>query len=859
MSAALADALAGDLLRWLEKGADGVRRQVILWLDPESQFRRLLPHVEPALQEAGATLLTLAGPTEQLGLKLALLRLEQDCDRRAVVYLAGFGSGDLAPRGERSPVLWSVYDYRYKGCVWGLGDIWQPGSVAEPPTLPAWLRWHGVRIADSGAEKVLTADGPDSLLSRYAALNVQLPLSGWPSPLRRADVEQELGGDPRQQLRRLIIDADGALAAWDANVGAVLGGIREAFSLELGPDAGPGKMADEAAVQLALAEAWQALGEAAEFPFAARLPGDVQHRRALASFLRNEILPNDEARAAYRERIRRLEPQYDLWPWAKARSGSPAGLPGLARQRWQQFLSELDRAAEEGWESGRKHVLAHQDLIAAEQHCRWTGDGDGPQWQVAADLLTLCRAASSAMQGAPAMKTAAAMVGAYAGDWWQIDWLHLVVRDACSQNPDLERVAEIADNAYFDYAATVNDRFTLLIEAEACWPPAGTTGIADVRSSVWLAGSGRRAVIISDALRWDLASQVTGQRAGYEARSVVSTLPSITPYGMTAMLPLREGEPDVRWPGGPSLKDRKGRSLAERAGRRAVIKEALEAEDRTVEFLEMNALLRSKKAPAADVTVVFDTNIDAQGHQAVANFPAVARKLVSDIRRSIEKLHSFGIQSVHVLTDHGFLMLPTERVDALGHPELPAVQCTKKEGRWVALKPDVAAPDLIRLPLPIAPGAGVLGFPHGVQSLTKAEPYMHGGVSLQECVIPHLVATASMPVVRVRPLVTVSQDVLTTGTVSFSLRPAPLTQPPLGGVEPLFVRLLVEIPGDPPKQVATAKEEELRQDVEEIKGAMFLLAGCRLPAGAALQLRCLDRETGEELVKVHLTLAIDWE
>jgi hypothetical protein len=463
------------------------------------------------------------------------------------------------------------------------------------------------------------------------------------------------------------------------------------------------------------------------------------------------------------------------------------------------------------------------------------------------------------MQAAPAMKTAKAMVEAYTKEWWQIDWLHLLVRDACSQNPDLEQVAEIVDNAYFDYAATANDRFTQLTEAEACWPPSGTTGIADVRSTVWLGPSGRRAVIVSDALRWDLASQVAAQLSGCEARPVVSTLPSITPYGMTAMLPLREGEPVVKWPGGPTLKDREGRSLAERAGRRAVIKEALEAEGRTVEFLEMNALLKSKKAPAADVVVVFDTNIDAQGHQAVANFPAVARKLVADIRRSIEKLHSFGIPSVHVLTDHGFLMLPVERVDALGHPDVPAVQCTKKEARWVALKPDVATSGLTCLPLPIAPDAGVLGFPRGVQSLMKAEPYMHGGLSLQECVIPHLVATAVMPVVRVRPLVAVTQDVLTTGTVSFSLRPAPLAQPPLGGVEPTFVRLLVEVPGDPPDPVAAPREEELRQDVEEIKGAMFLEPGRSLPTGATLQLRCLDRETGEELAKVQLTLAIDWE
>jgi len=367
-------------------------------------------------------------------------------------------------------------------------------------------------------------------------------------------------------------------------------------------------------------------------------------------------------------------------------------------------------------------------------------------------------------------------------------------------------------------------------------------------------------VIISDALRWDLGKKVAEQLGdGCVLQSLISTLPSITPYGMTAMLPLREDEPVVKWAGGPTLRDKSGRSLALRAARKELVEEVAQAAKRSVEFMEMNALLKAKKVAAADLVVVFDTNIDAQGHKAVENFPALAHKLVTDIRRSVQKLHTFGIPTVHVLTDHGFLLLAPECVNGLGRPDAPVIKCTKRETRWAALKADADLAGLIRLPLPMALAAGILGFPRGVRTLTKAEEYMHGGISLQECVIPHVVSTASIPRVRVEPILSATQTILTTGTISFGLKPASLQQIPLGGIEPTLLRIVLETDEDLPKSVALAKEEELRQDVEEIKGALFLESGHDLLAGTRLRLKCLDRETGEELAHVILTLAVAWD
>src|SRR5438046_51851 len=120
----LADLLATDLLAWMAAAPDGVPRRVLLWLDPPRQFARLVPYLERPLAARGARLLCHDARADkgQLGLKLTLLETEADGTRQAVVYLPGFERAALeVPPDTGIPDLWSVYDYRYKGCVWSLG------------------------------------------------------------------------------------------------------------------------------------------------------------------------------------------------------------------------------------------------------------------------------------------------------------------------------------------------------------------------------------------------------------------------------------------------------------------------------------------------------------------------------------------------------------------------------------------------------------------------------------------------------------------------------------------------------------------------------------------------------------------
>jgi len=260
--------------------------------------------------------------------------------------------------------------------------------------------------------------------------------------------------------------------------------------------------------------------------------------------------------------------------------------------------------------------------------------------------------------------------------------------------------------------------------------------------------------------------------------------------------------------------------------------------------------------------VVFDNTIDELGHKGTEQLPLLAETLAADLRKAILLLHEAGVSEVHVVTDHGFLLLPPEAVDAQGRPELLPAQVLHKDLRWAALKPGAAVEGLLRLPLPLDPDAATLAFPRGVRTLKKAESYMHGGISLQECVVPYILSRVEARARRLDVEVAVTTDRLSTGVVPVVLKPKGKDQLVLLDVPTVTVRLWVEIPGEPGaegQRVTEPLDVPVRADAGELRPPLYLMEGLRLPAGQDLVLRAVDRDTGRELGTVPLTLAVDWE
>ena len=867
-SITLLDLLANDLIDWMGRAPDDVPRRVLLWLDPDRQFSRLVAPLEPILQKLGTGLMRYApeAGSGQFAIKLALLRLESMGEGRAIVYLPSFTRQALEPDPDtEAPGLWALYDYRYKGCIWGLGELWEPGAILDIPTILGWLRRHGIIFADDKTAQTLSTGGSESLLARYAERQCNYSLDTWPRPVRYSDVEEALAGNPRDTLRRLLAAPNNEVKQWDDRA-LVLERITAEYGLASSEgESTPEQLADTFAIQIALTEAWDAFSRPNDFPFLTRLPKKTEHRDRLVLFLREEIIPHTELCPRFLKRLERLETQYDLEQWATNRSGQPAGLPRLARTMWHHFLERFDQAAEKNWKEAAVMLLAERETLSDASSGPWDKTEKGIRWWLPHDLASLVEQAREAITEAQSSKTCADLVKIYVSKWWQLDWLHLRIRAACSNQAGLEKVRQVADLAYFDYVSQSNQRFTDLVEQEKVWPLRNTTGVESLRKSLWPAGKGRRAVLVIDALRWDLGINLK-ERLGEDCtlEPILATIPTKTHFGMATMLPLDIDHVIVDFTAsGPDIRQGKSDNLAEREGRKRFLQAELSSKSARarVHFIDLEALLQCSAVPDVPLVVVMDNAIDQQGEKGTEELPALVDQFLTKLQRAIERLHTAGIGIVHVVTDHGFLLLPAYAVDALGRPELPITCTYVREERWAALKPDAPPVDVFRIALPLA-GAHTLGFPRGVRTLMKASSYLHGGISLQECVIPHLESRVSVPQARLGVDVRVTSNRLSGGTVPVVLRPIlPEIQAPLGGFTPLTVRLWVETEqGDAAtRQVTEPIDILVRPDVEELRPAVYLQEDLGLAVGQELVLRVIVKETGEELSNVHLTLLVDWE
>jgi PglZ domain len=858
----LTDLLVDELLGTTMVTHDGVRRRVVLWLDPDREFGRLWPSVAHRVAERGARALECdkLSPS-QLQLKLDLLALESESDGAAVVYLPGFDTSDLAPRRDgTAPDLWAPYEYLYKGAIWSLDGQAATALGPTPPTLHRWLETRGLRLADQRATTRLTEGGRDSLLARYAEMQLDRAPSEWPSPLKESEIVARLGGDARDALRALIAAPTNALKLWGESTQLTLNGITVAYGLTLPTAAASAEeVADGFSVQLALAEAWDALGRPTDFPFSTRLPKSEELRRQAAQFLRSDVLQDMELGPRYKQRMLRLEKDVDLSRWAASKAGQPRGLPLLARARWSDFLARFDALARSDWRKAAQLLLESADAIASGRTTSWDGVEGDTHWFVLEEARSLLVDAGAAVADVGEMRRAELLVNAYIDRWWEIDHAHLRVRAACSQISGLQHVRRVADLAYFECTSAINDRFTELVEVEATWPPAGLASATILGIELWSETSARKAVIIADGLRWDLARNLQAAFPSMAIHSLAATIPSKTAFGMAAMLPIDSSDLNVVFDKGVLIRTSDGANLSTRDGRKALLAARLPQPGGKprVGFVDLEDLLNDTPLPALPVTVVFDNTIDEQGHKVAHELPGLADQLTSKLRRAVERLHGLGVSEVHVVTDHGFLLLPADMVNGLGRPSVALGQVVRREERWCALKPDSPVAGLIRLTLPMSSEPVLLGFPRGVRTLVESGDYCHGGISLQETVIPHLVSIADVGTQRLNVAVTSPVTVVVTGTISVILRPVRTS---LFMQQAARVRLWVEREAESAGDtVAEPVDIEVRADVEELKPPLYLKEGAHIEAGTALTLRAIDLENGRDLASISLRMGIDWD
>jgi hypothetical protein len=125
-------------------------------------------------------------------------------------------------------------------------------------------------------------------------------------------------------------------------------------------------------------------------------------------------------------------------------------------------------------------------------------------------------------------------------------------------------------------------------------------------------------------------------------------------------------------------------------------------------------------------------NVDTTGHNEGSGLAHRIPELITHLIYRIEALLTAGWQEVRIVTDHGWLLLPT----GLPKSGLPKYLTATRWRRCAVVKPSatVAFPCFLWFwseDVRIA-------CPPGIDCFMAGEEYSHGGLSLQECVVPQL-------------------------------------------------------------------------------------------------------------------------
>jgi hypothetical protein len=137
--------------------------------------------------------------------------------------------------------------------------------------------------------------------------------------------------------------------------------------------------------------------------------------------------------------------------------------------------------------------------------------------------------------------------------------------------------------------------------------------------------------------------------------------------------------------------------------------------------------------------------IDSKGHGLGAGLARELEDEVIRIARRIRELLAAGWSAISVVTDHGWILLPSGLPKNEG---LPAAATVVKKGRCARVK-DGGAVSVPTVPWHWDPNVRIAVAP-GVSCFEANQAYEHGGISPQECVVPRLAVTAPTSATAVR-------------------------------------------------------------------------------------------------------------
>ena len=251
-------------------------------------------------------------------------------------------------------------------------------------------------------------------------------------------------------------------------------------------------------------------------------------------------------------------------------------------------------------------------------------------------------------------------------------------------------------------------------------------------------------VIISDAFRYEVAASLAEQlrretQSKVALRACAGIFPTVTKFGMAALLPHKELTVEERSSGGLQvLAD----GMSTEAGNRDKVLKTANRNSVALKYTDIAPMKRAERSALVkgmDVVYIYHDKVDEASHTSDSMvFPACddAIEEIKNILRIIR--NEFGGTRVYITADHGFLYTYSPlSEDAKVDKTTPSEQDVEIDRRYLITRKGVT-PDYL-LPVKFmddrydafAPRASVR-----IRKKGGGLNFVHGGISLQEMVVP---------------------------------------------------------------------------------------------------------------------------
>lgn len=397
----------------------------------------------------------------------------------------------------------------------------------------------------------------------------------------------------------------------------------------------------------------------------------------------------------------------------------------------------------------RDDVNRAKHILERHEQSVWTGIGESrAQWDLihsASELMQTCADMERLLP--ENAREIAGLLGFYISSLREADRLHREFEQAVSDyswqdtKGVMTPVTSQVRKLYGRLVEKVQLVFTRHVE-QTGWPLTGMLSNADVFDKIVapkLQTNGHKvAYFMIDALRYELGvalGQQLKEDGHVEVQAALVQLPSITLVGMASLLPgagqLLSLNNDAQ-----SIVPMMGSQVVASVSQRMdVIKRKYGQrfeEGRLEDFVRG----RFDFSPETDLLVLRAVEIDSHFENHPDTAPSEITNALKRIRQAIHRLKERGFSEIVIATDHGFFMNT--------HAGAGDV-CSKPQGNWVGVHERCALGDgsvdsnhfsLSADRMGIRGDFAKFSAPKSLASYRSGMLYYHGGISLQECVVP---------------------------------------------------------------------------------------------------------------------------